>query len=549
MNKFNFTFILLICIINANGQKIKNYNGNFKNGKASYQYYENKQMDRIFHGKFSYNGELFNVHGYFINGNKNGKWIISANNKKYSNWKGSILLNTIVEGNYKNGSLDGYWKYKNIMRFIDMNDKDIETSTASFKNNHFIGKVTYYTNFTKSPTLYNVTGQFDDNGFVDDIWIFKQGKERDEIRFYNGVAYWRLYNNKETGEKKIFCDSTLFVKKFWKNYDPKTKTSTINGKVYYPDTLFIKPQVRVPSYGDYFNAIKIEDPITSTDDTFNPICIWMQYRVDLFYAGAITNPLYYVKEGSVYPYGKQIIISECNYETDCYKKLKKREKDERERIEKEKEQKELLKRRKYINYNLKQKNPSVYNNLKTKISEMIITEFNHFSSNKLTLNGKISFFSDTLGEKSFDLSNLQSNNKDFLKLIKTKLQVFEINSILEKVYKFNTIANYSINFSYYVYEGNTNFIIKNKKGKKTIVYINEIPKNNIQDAVKNYYQHKTEGKYQILYKITILNGETTANFETIQFKENKHIGKKILKVTGYSIAIIGGIIYYILTEL
>ena len=525
MNKFSITFILLLHIINVKGQKIKEYSGNFEDGKATYQYYENDQMDRILHGNFSYTGALFDMQGNFVNGDKNGKWIINAQNKKYSNSRVSIKLNTNINGNYKNGLLEGYWQYKNTMQFINnSSDKDIEISTASFKNNHFIGKVTYHTNF---PVDYNVTGQFNESGVVDGTWIYTKGEKRDEIRFYKGVAYWRLYNDTETGEKKIFCDSTSFVKEFWKNYNSKTETSTVNGKVYYPDTVLINQEVRVlESNGTYakkriINTIKIGDPSMSIEGTFNPICIWMQDNVVFYFDGAITNPLYYYKKGSVYPYGKQIIINECSYYTDCYKKLKKREQAEKERIKKEKERKELLERRKNTNYDLEQKKRSDYNNLETKISELITTEIQKFSSDELTLSGKITFFSDTLGTKSFDFSNLQSNNLDYLKLIKIKLQNFNIHSILEKEYKFNTFANYSINSSYYSYNGEASFKIKEKQGKKTITYIDENPESNIQNTIKNYYRHKTEGKYKISYKIILLNGKTTADFETIQFKENK----------------------------
>jgi len=311
------------------GQTLKNYSGTFENGKATYQYYENDQMDRVLQGNFSYTGSLFDMQGNFKDGNKNGKWTIKAQNKKYSNWRASIIINTQIEGNYINGFLDGYWQYKNTMQFDDDNNStDIETSTATFKNNHFIGKVTYYANF---PTDYKVTGQFNENGYVDGTWIYAEGNMRDEIRFYKGVAYWRLYNNTTTGEKKIFCDSTSFVQEFWKNYDPKIKVSNVNGKIYYPDTVLIRPEVRVlESNATYegpriINAIKIGDPSSSINYSFNPIYIWMQDNVDLYFAGAITNPLYYYKNGSNIPFGLQIIINECSEYTDCYKQRKEEE--------------------------------------------------------------------------------------------------------------------------------------------------------------------------------------------------------------------------------
>ncbi|SEJ16606.1 hypothetical protein SAMN05192553_102721 [Cyclobacterium xiamenense] len=314
---------LLFVTVAKTKSQTKTHTGKFEDGIATYQYYENEKMERVFHGSFDYEGSLYNLKGDFLNGNKNGKWDIYATNKSFSGWGGSIKINTEISGEYKNGLLDGNWSYSNSLKLIRSNQDDKEVSTATFKNNHFIGKVTYEANW---PSNYSVIGQFDSLGFMSGSWIYIKGVEKDEIRFINGVASWRLYNNITNGEMKVFCDSTRFVNEFWAAYDISSNTSTVNGKVYRPDTVLISSDKRVyNNNGPYEkksirNIIKIADPSMSIDRSFNPICIWQNESISVYESSLIDNPLYYYSAGSVRPIGKQIVISECNRSSDCYKR-------------------------------------------------------------------------------------------------------------------------------------------------------------------------------------------------------------------------------------
>jgi hypothetical protein len=129
------------------------------------------------------------------------------------------------------------------------------------------------------------------------------------------------------------------VREFWNRFDPTTQTSLVNGVVYYPDTVFISADTRVmESNGTYadkriINALKIGDPSMSIDDNYNPICIWLKDNTSVYFAGSLTNPLYYYPKGSIYPFGLQIIINECDRYSECYKQLKKREEEEKVRLE------------------------------------------------------------------------------------------------------------------------------------------------------------------------------------------------------------------------
>lgn len=334
-----FFLLVMACPFFASSQVVKTYSGALNGGKATYQYYEDKNMDRVFHGFFNYTGTLYNLKGNYNHGKKVGRWDIFAINKKFSCWVGSFVTNTKIVGEYKNGALEGYWTYSNSIRFANQVEEDKEISIASFHNNHFVGKVTYRSNWLQKCT---VVGQFDSLGYMSGTWVFTDGFERDEIKYLNGVAYWRLWNNTTNGQKKIFCDSTEFVNKFWNAYDTLSHTSTINGKIYYPDTVLISSERRVD---DYKNSINTADLPMCNSTNFNPICIWQVKSISVFQTGALDNPLYYFESGSVPPVGMQIVIKECNEDTDCYKALMKR-KEEQKR--KEDEEKKIFEEKKRI---------------------------------------------------------------------------------------------------------------------------------------------------------------------------------------------------------
>jgi hypothetical protein len=89
------------------------YNGNFEKGVAKYQYYENNNFDRILDGQFSYSSDLYNYAGKFKENKRDGSWVISSENKKFSDYFITAKFNTKVFGNYNKGKYDGRWSYKN----------------------------------------------------------------------------------------------------------------------------------------------------------------------------------------------------------------------------------------------------------------------------------------------------------------------------------------------------------------------------------------------------------------------------------------------------
>ena len=72
------SLVLTISILSATtysfSQKLQIYSGAFEGGKATYQYYENDQYERVYHGDFKYQSEGLTVTGKFVNGKKDGIW-------------------------------------------------------------------------------------------------------------------------------------------------------------------------------------------------------------------------------------------------------------------------------------------------------------------------------------------------------------------------------------------------------------------------------------------------------------------------------------------
>ena len=88
------------------------FNVGLLNGTVTYNYYEDKDLNRIKNGAFSYNGSFsysgsltnVSVFGNYSNGKRNGVWtVVFGYNDKST--KGQ---NTFI-GNYNNGIPNGQW--------------------------------------------------------------------------------------------------------------------------------------------------------------------------------------------------------------------------------------------------------------------------------------------------------------------------------------------------------------------------------------------------------------------------------------------------------
>ena len=210
-------FIKTICLLtcqNIIAQNIQSYNGSYDRGTATYTYYEDNELNRIFHGDFNLNGRLYNAKGKFEEGKENEIWHIWAINNVRENQGGKFKINTEIKGNFINGKFDGLWSYSNSfllwMNFTKKyNEKeDKEISTANFKNNNFVGEISYSSNW---PNSLKIDGQFSDQGLLNGTWTIESPTKKSIVKYMNGIAYWQVTQNKETGEKIDFFDDTELV--------------------------------------------------------------------------------------------------------------------------------------------------------------------------------------------------------------------------------------------------------------------------------------------------------------------------------------------------
>lgn len=556
--KFKIVILITFLSISFAFGQTSSYSGGFntKNfqGTAVYKYFE-KSDARTFDGSFSFSStdKTVSITGNYINDLKNGAWKFNLTNVSTTDLLMDYKITATSSGSFLNGNLDGEWKLTRTITItfskngfsqyfqsnlnalsymfsgetVDYNKTATisEKSTANFLENHFSGKFSYSLNNNKS----NVTGQFNDEGYFNDTWTinYYEGEIlKSQIRNYkNGVLLTVKNKDNSTGDIETVYDNTEIVTAFFENLDTSGTFAIIDNKYY------------------TFGTEKLSEyTLKLLDDAIN---VWYNNN-SIIKSAYIFEVERGSNEMSFYP--ERSVIYDYYKSEEIKKQLKlaeeKKKQEELERIKKEKEKAELLaflEKRKTTNYNLYESNLTDYNNLKTKIENFLVSEIQNSEIQNLTLSGEIKYISDTLGIKSVDLTNLKSNNDEFLKNIKTGLEKFEINSIVEKTYKLNTYAIYKVDLS--CVKGQSEFKIKTKQDTNNISYITEKPNENIDSEIQKKYLSQTEGKYQISYKILTNSGKSTSEITTISFKENKHIGRKIVY---YSVVVIGGAIYLVL---
>ncbi|MGV3630853.1 MAG: hypothetical protein ACO1O6_06595 [Bacteroidota bacterium] len=312
MKKLLFTCLPILAVSFAGAQTLQTYKGVFETGTATYQYYENEQSDRIYDGTFSYAGNPYTITGKFKQNRRTGKWKTTAVNKVYKNEKSRIQLNTTVTGQYKNGSLDSTWTYSTAIKTFNPKTKKFAPkpektlSTAHFTDNHFVGKITYERGIAAKTV---VTGQFNAAGFPDGTWVIKSAKEMEELKYKDGVLLSRIVKDIATGDKKVNEDFSGFVADFTKNYDAANMFATVNGKMYFADTV------------DFQNI--------ATQ-------LWQNDFIVLDGFGNIINPLYAYKRSQTAPVVRYVKFIECDGNTDCFSNYMKKKNAEADRISKEK---------------------------------------------------------------------------------------------------------------------------------------------------------------------------------------------------------------------
>lgn len=241
MRNRNCTLVVAIFALffsSLHAQTLNTFTGNYENGKATYQYYENTNFERIFHGKFSYKGSVpggvkgksnLSVTGQYTDNKKDGKWIFTLTDPDP---KG---LTEVVTGNFIAGMMDGNWvaEAKNTLT-----KKTVRQTSIFFKENKPAGqlKFDYTIKNLKDFSAISLSGFFSDSGFFDGIWVTNytlSNIQYEETRKYrNGLLYFLLHRRLSDGVILEKIDSTFFIDQFAQNYKADEKAATINGQKY-----------------------------------------------------------------------------------------------------------------------------------------------------------------------------------------------------------------------------------------------------------------------------------------------------------------------------
>ncbi len=189
--------VILLSLNRSNAQITKIYNGDYENGKAIYQYYENNDLERIFSGNFTYTNTAKTsleewsckhiTSGQFKDNLKNGIWEVKWDSKSESN-KYYIYSGTRI-GNYQKGLRTGEFIY-HAKNNIDGKPSEIIVK-ANFKQNVLIGKIL----FGKG-----IDGEIGEDGLFKGSWKMMIGGNEYLAEFVNGIYSKLIVRKIENGE-------------------------------------------------------------------------------------------------------------------------------------------------------------------------------------------------------------------------------------------------------------------------------------------------------------------------------------------------------------
>lgn len=239
-------------------QTIKTYNGTFENGNAVYEYYENADLERIYHGKFSYNASINSIRNSNV-GIENNKITVSGSYKEnfkegvwsYSDIQslstnGANNLKKTIVGKYIKGQKQGKWTY-NFIASVDGKTSDQKVE-FSFNNNILIGRIEF---------LNKISGNIDSTGKLQGAWKLTLNKDEYNAEIKDGYIIKLIVRQNETGEilLKYNQDPNYKPKKATDEDDNNEEDNSEQPEKAYNSDYFDK-------FIDYINSIKSIDKPT-----------------------------------------------------------------------------------------------------------------------------------------------------------------------------------------------------------------------------------------------------------------------------------------------
>lgn len=231
MKKTLITILTSTLSLTLASQDLKTYNGSFESGTASYQYYENENYERIYNGSFSYketSGK--SMTGNYVENQKHGNWIFK--DEINASWR------YLIKGNFKNGKKQGKWTYTGTHL---KSNKEYLKLIANYNNGKLVGSFSLFTN-QSDKNFTKINGVFDTAGYFEDEWITKvsrayRGGTSSEIeqifKFRQGVCYFFLERNVQSGEVLHKFEKQEFVTSFFDSLNAKTGKSEFNNSKFH----------------------------------------------------------------------------------------------------------------------------------------------------------------------------------------------------------------------------------------------------------------------------------------------------------------------------
>lgn len=242
-----FTLLTVVLSVNAFGQTLKTFNGQFndgrlQNGNATYTYYEDPNTHEYlkqgafkytFKGQGDYAGFDQTITGSFEKGLKSGTWTYVITMTDFGKGNPYATGTVTLTASYKNGYADGNWKevrsYKNRKKYLVYGQYKWEpyealktmTINMNFKDGYLVGAVSINDEFAK----FKATGSYDNNSLCIGTWIINDmgwGKNR-ELIYKDNI----LYEFIARGNNGEVLEGTT---KYQNDYDNLIKVKGMNAK-------------------------------------------------------------------------------------------------------------------------------------------------------------------------------------------------------------------------------------------------------------------------------------------------------------------------------
>jgi hypothetical protein len=485
----------------ANSQTLKTYTGNYEDGSATYQYYENENKERIFHGQYQYKERNLKIYGQFNNNLKDGIWSFEYYDDNYNYY--AIESKKFV-GKYYNGRMEGEWNYSYYRKDKKTNKvEETEKMTANFSNNNFAKKI-----FLKEENMYHsngiekldIKGQFNKTGLLDSTWVIKYVQNGYDFETYfkykDGILYSSFSRNLSNGKIIENFDSTGFINQIINNYDTLSNISSVNSNYfnkaiyqlelaewnegadfldnnYVMDTKELKEifshEIESPNHMFEFNSV-----ISSKTDAAAELSSFLVFWVNLH-----NGDFFKIKRGSdvklIYPKCAVLKLNESRLK-EIEKEKKQREEDKRKKKEEEvrieKERLAAIARKEKFDVAVKSGNTF----FEAKKYKQALAEYN--SANAIQFSNDVSAMINATQSQISRIDSLQKLRMETYSYLKTKNETIatEMESLKvsladkKKVYGENYVLCMNFlnsKFPSYFSSVNTMFLTKKMTGLKT----------------------------------------------------------------------------------